>query len=288
MLDLCRSKPGDGVMGRRIAGYSLLMAMLYIGAALLPAPTPAHIARKRVVRSVVPPPCAIFHVVKNKRGKVIKRWWKDGNGNRMTMYSANMAGHFIGQDIGADKPFYGWDLYNGLYYIEPGDTSHSGGVTITGYPSTASFDGSSYTPATFNVVIDDPNDVLSTGAPLIIEYEWSEGGVIVDHSFTYTAAIAPYAPPPTAHISASPNPASGVTGTSTVTWTTSDADTAVVSGPGLSSTALNGSQGVVLASSPSTYSISATNADGTATDSVDVTVADPTCSIGASPNPVTV
>lgn len=287
---------------KRTLGFVFLLALLCAGAALAPSPMHARAIRVATVKptrpvapkALTPPKGVAVHVVNDKRGHVVERWWLGKNGKRMATYYVTAI---------PDSPSGPLDIPDGdyldtvsNYILTDGSFSTSGpppdtDVTLT-YPETVGVTVSNgiwtADESSIAITIDDPSGHLAVGDHVLINVSYALGFPIeIIYVFSGTLP-APPPTPPTASISASPNPASGVDGATTVSWSTSNADTAVVSGPGVSSTALSGSVPVTLAASPSHYTIAATNASGTANASTDATVSDPTCSIYADPNPVTV
>jgi trimeric autotransporter adhesin len=115
------------------------------------------------------------------------------------------------------------------------------------------------------------------------------GSVTMNSDRSVTANFSTVSnPPPSASISASPASGTAPLNT-TISWSTGNATSVNVSGPGLSSSATSGSQAVNnLAAGTYAYTIQATNSGGTTTQTATVTVSAsggslPTASITASP-----
>jgi len=114
---------------------------------------------------------------------------------------------------------------------------------------------------------------------------YSPAGGIFAQSNTATAAITVSYPAPTASITASPT--AGIAPLSSViSWASTYATSASVSGPGLSSAALSGSSSVTLQAGTYQYSLFATGPAGSASNSVSVSVAANTATLSAASSSV--
>lgn len=112
-----------------------------------------------------------------------------------------------------------------------------------------------------------------------------DGGGLVS---TATATVTVLAPPVTASITANPTTAVAP-GSSTISWSSTNASSVAVSGPGLSTTEKTGSYNATgLAEGTHTYTITAQGTDGPVTRTATVTVsAAPTVTASISANPTT-
>jgi plastocyanin len=114
---------------------------------------------------------------------------------------------------------------------------------------------------------------------------YSPAGGNYAQSNTAAATVTVNYLPPTASISAAPT--SGIAPLTTlITWSTTSASSATVTGSGLNSNATSGSQNVTLAAGTYTYSINAVGPAGNATNSVTVNVAPNTANLATTSSSV--
>jgi hypothetical protein len=120
----------------------------------------------------------------------------------------------------------------------------------------------------------DTGNATSDGGPATIVFTANavDSAGATSSTISQTVSVAAPAPSVSASIGASPTAATAP-GFTTITWSSANASSVVVSGPGISSAAANGSQTVTgLAAGTYTYTITAQGNGGPATQSAVVTV----------------
>ena len=144
-------------------------------------------------------------------------------------------------------------------YVWGGSASGAGSTTVVNFPLAGSYSVSVYSPATG----------------------------IYAQSNTAVAAVTATSLPPAASLSASPT--SGIAPFTTVlAWTTTDAASVSVTGPGLSSNTLAGAQSVTLSAAGSyTFTIVANGPAGSTTNSTTVVVAPNTATLATTASAIT-
>lgn len=183
--------------------------------------------------------------------------------------------HTVSITVPSNPPSVSWTsqpgtVSSGSSYTVGASASDSDGnlatltITKNGSPFTSTGGGSGFSTSTSNSSSD-------TGPQSISYIATATDANGASASISQTVTVNAPGNAPIANIYASPSNGSSPL-TTTISWSTANVTSATISGPGLTSSALSGSQSVTLTTGSYIYTINATGPNGTTSQSTTVTV----------------